>query len=111
MVDVIVSELENVALVEITGRIDSMTASRFGQGLIEPIENGYVHIVLDLAGVDYMSSAGLREIVNALKKVRREKGDLRIAQPSDRVFEVLEMAGLDTILQIFDTQVEALDSY
>lgn len=111
MVDVTVSEKENVALVEVNGRIDSMTASQFGQGLIEPINNGHTNIVLDMAGVDYMSSAGLREIVNALKKVRREKGDLRIAQPSDRVFEVIEMAGLDTILQIFDTQVEALSSY
>jgi anti-sigma B factor antagonist len=111
MVDVTVTELENVALVVVTGRIDSMTAGRFGVGLSGAIEKGFSHIVLDLAGVDYMSSAGLREIVNALKKVRREKGDLRIAQPSSRVFEVLEMAGLDTVVQIFETQAEALGSY
>jgi len=111
MVDVIISEVEQVALVEVRGRIDSMTASQLGEGLSEPIQNGFIHIVLDLSGVDYMSSAGLREIVGALKKVRREKGDLRIAQPSERVFEVIEMAGLDTILQIFDTQVEAIQSY
>ena len=111
MVDVIVSELDHVALVEVNGRVDSMTANQFGTGLIEPIEGGFIFVVLDLAGVDYMSSAGLREIVNALKKVRREKGDLRIAQPTDRVLEVIEMAGLDTVLQIYDTQVDAINSY
>ena len=111
MVEITISTQGNTALIEVSGRIDSMTANQFGQGLSEPIDDGYTQIVLDLASVDYMSSSGLREIVNALKKVRKEKGDLRIAQPSDRVFEVLEMAGLDTILQIFHTQAEALQSY
>lgn len=111
MVDVMVSEQDGIALVEVVGRVDSMTANQFGEGLMTPIQSGFFHIVLDLAGVDYMSSAGLREIVNALKKVRKERGDLRIAQPSDRVLEVLEMAGLDTVLQIFESRSEALDSY
>jgi anti-anti-sigma regulatory factor len=52
----------------------------------------------------------LREIVSALKKVRGH-GDVRLAQPSPRVREVLEMAGLDTIFQIFPSQVEAVGSY
>lgn len=111
MVDVNVSDLENATLVEVMGRIDSMTANQFGEGICSPIDAGYVNIVLDLSGVEYMSSAGLREIVTALKKAKRAGGDIRIAQPSDRVLEVLEMAGLDTIVQIFPTQVEALGSY
>ena len=52
--------------------------------------------MLDLGGVEYMSSAGLREMVRVLKRVKRSGGDLRIANPSDRVKEVLELAGLDT---------------
>ena len=111
MIDVKVSAQEHVVLVEVNGRIDSMTAGQFGEGLSTPIDEGRTNVVLDLGGVEYMSSAGLREIVNALKKVKRAGGDLRIAQPSDRVLEVLEMAGLDTIIQIFDTQGEAIGSY
>lgn len=112
MLDVSVSgDNSKVTLVEVSGRIDSMNANQFGEKLIEEIDSGKVQIVLDLASVDYMSSAGLREIVSALKKVKRSEGDLRIAQPSERVLEVLEMAGLDTILQIFPTQDAALDSY
>jgi anti-sigma B factor antagonist len=58
-----------------------------------------------------MSSAGLRELVNALKKLKRVAGDLRIAQPSKRVREVMEMAGLDTIFLIFETSAEAVESF
>lgn len=101
----------NVTVVEISGRIDSMNANQFGEALLGEIESGNTQLVLDLSSVDYMSSAGLREIVSALKKVKRNQGDLRIAQPSERVLEVLEMAGLDTILQIFPTQDDARKSY
>jgi anti-sigma B factor antagonist len=111
VIDIHVSEVEKVTLIEVRGRIDSMNANQLGEALSGRIDDGHAQIVLDLGGVEYMSSAGLREIVAALKKVKRVSGDVRIAQPSSRVREVLEMAGLDTILQIFPTQTEAVSSY
>ena len=105
-----VSEHAGVTLVEVSGRIDSMNANQLGDALSSAIDSGHLNMVLDLANVEYMSSAGLREIVSALKKVRG-KGDVRIAQPSHRVREVLEMAGLDTIFQIYPTQAGAVGSY
>jgi anti-sigma B factor antagonist len=105
-----VSEHDSVTLVEVSGRIDSMNANQLGEALSDTIDGGHLNMVLDLANVEYMSSAGLREIVSALKKVRG-KGDVRLAQPSHRVREVLEMAGLDTIFQIYPTQAGAVGSY
>lgn len=105
-----VSKDKNTTLIEVSGRIDSTNASELGGALMNEINAGNTQLVVDLASVDYMSSAGLREIVSALKKVRG-KGDLRLAQPSERVLEVLEMAGLDTIFQIFPDQALALSSY
>jgi len=111
MVEIQVSGQDHVTLIEVSGRIDSMNANQFGEAINAEIDGGNIHIVLDLSGVDYMSSAGLREIVSSLKKVKRATGDLRLAQPSDRVREVLEMAGLDTIFRIFPSQAEAVGSY
>jgi anti-sigma B factor antagonist len=113
MLEIRVTGQDGVTLVEVIGRVDSTNAEQLGEALIAEIEAGHTHIVLDLAGVDYMSSAGLREIVSALKRAKRgvEGGDVRIAQPSYRVREVMEMAGLDTIIQIYPTQVEAVGSY
>ncbi|MBZ0279679.1 MAG: STAS domain-containing protein [Anaerolineae bacterium] len=105
-----ISNQKNITLVEVSGRIDSSNANQLGEALSSQIDDGHKQMVLDLAQVDYMSSAGLREIVSALKKVRGS-GDLRLAQPSVRVREVLEMAGLDTIFQIFESQDKALGSY
>lgn len=111
MIDINVSAYEQVRLVEVSGRVDSMNANELGSALDTEIDGGHTQLVLDLSSVEYMSSAGLREIVTALKKVKRATGDLRIAQPSDRVREVLEMAGLDDIFMIFNSQAEALSSY
>ncbi len=111
MVDIEVTPQSKATLISVSGRIDSMTSAELGSGLSGAIEQGHVNIVLDLSQVEYMSSAGLRELVAALKKVKRLSGDMRLAQPTRRVREVLEMAGLDTIFLIFDTQIEAVDSY
>lgn len=111
MADILVSTDNGVTLVEVSGRIDSMNANQLGTTLIDEIDGGHIQLVLDLGKVDFMSSAGLRELVTALKKVKKASGDMRLAQPSSRVREVLEMAGLDTIFLIFDSQGDAVSSF
>lgn len=109
--DIKTSELKRVTLFEVTGRIDSTNANELGDALNAAIDAGRTQLVLDLEQVEYMSSAGLRELVNALKKVKRGTGDLRLAAVAPRVMEVLELAGLDTIFEIFENQVEAVGSF
>jgi anti-sigma B factor antagonist len=110
-IEIKVSEMKRVLLVEIAGRVDSVTASELGEELNQSIDKGKNRIVLDLNQVEYMSSAGLREMVAALKRVQHGSGDIRIANPSERVHEVLELAGLDQIFKIFPSQVEAVGSF
>jgi anti-sigma B factor antagonist len=75
------SELKRVTLFDIRGRIDSTNAAELGDALNAAIDAGRTQIVLDLSNVEYMSSAGLRELVTALKKVKRGTGDLRWRLP------------------------------
>lgn len=105
------SELKRVQMLEVSGRVDSISADELRDALNTAIEGGHNNLVIELSGVEYMSSAGLREMVSALKTVKRGGGDLRLANPSDKVKEVLELAGLDTIFQIFPTTVEAVGSF
>lgn len=105
------SEMKRVQLFEVIGRVDSSNATELGSAMDRVVDDGRNNLVLDLSGVEYMSSAGLREMVRVLKRVKRGGGDLRIANPSDRVKEVLELAGLDTIFEIYPTQVEAVGSF
>jgi anti-sigma B factor antagonist len=109
--DITISELKRVTLVEISGRVDGVNAPELGEALNTSIDAGHSRIVLDLSGVEYMSSAGLREMVAALKRARKGMGDLCLANPSERVREVLELAGLDTVFQVHPSQVKAVGSF
>lgn len=111
VMEINVSEMRRVRLFEIVGRVDSSNANELGSVLDRAADDGNNNLVLDLSGVDYMSSAGLREMVRILKRVKRSGGDLRIANPPERVREVLELAGLDSIFEIYPTQVEAVGSF
>lgn len=105
------SEMRRVQLFEVIGRVDSTNASELGSAMDKAVDDGKSNLVLDLGSVEYMSSAGLREMVRILKRVKRVGGDLRIANPSERVREVLELAGLDSVFEIYPTQVEAVGSF
>jgi len=109
--DIEVKEMARVALLTVKGRVDSNTAQTLGEKLKTQINKGNRYIVADLAGVEYMSSAGLRELVSALKTVKNTGGDVRIAAPSDRVKEVLDLAGLTSVFIIFDDAVSAVGSF
>lgn len=109
--EITVRELNRVDLVIVDGRVDSSNATELGQALTECIDKGTVNLVVDLEKVNYMSSGGLRELVSALKQVRKDGGDLRLCSLSDRVSEVLELAGLDSIFEICDDQVTAVGSF
>jgi anti-sigma B factor antagonist len=111
VLDIQVTAEAQIMVVTVQGRVDSSTAGQLGEALSGVIEEGFFQIVLDLGGVDYMSSAGLREMVSALKKVRARDGDMRIAQVGERVLEVLELSGLNTLLQFYDSPAEAVGSF
>lgn len=109
--EVTTSEMKRVVLVEVVGRVDDNNANELGGTMDGAVDDGKNRLVLDLGGVEYMSSAGLREITRVFKRVKRSGGNVVIASPSDRVKEVLELAGLDTIYDIYPTAIEAVGSF
>lgn len=106
-----VESLKRVELVTVAGRVDNSNASQFEGGLKELTGKGRSNLVLNLAGVTYMSSAGLRTLVSTLKDCKRGGGDVRLASPSERVSEVLSLAGLDSLFKVFEDDTAAVGSF
>src|SRR5258706_2890321 len=109
--EITTQDFKRVAVMSVTGRVDSATAPELESQLRALVDSGKTHIVLDLKNVEYMSSAGLRAMVSILKSVKRVNGDLRLANPSARVEEVLHLAGLTSIFTMFPTQEAAVGSF
>jgi anti-sigma B factor antagonist len=106
-------EHDHVALLEVAGRIDSVSADEFGAALMGTLDSGQDCIVIDCSQLSYLSSAGLRELVSARKRAVEDSvnGDVRIAAPSEKVAHVLQMSGLDKVFEVFETQEEAVNSF
>jgi anti-sigma B factor antagonist len=104
-------DYKQAVAISVAGRVDSSTAPELESALKKLVEANKTRIVLDLKGVEYMSSAGLRAMVSTLKAVKRVNGDLRLACPSPRVEEVLRLAGLTSIFSIYGSRELAADSF
>ncbi|MEJ2746379.1 MAG: STAS domain-containing protein [Anaerolineae bacterium] len=104
---------KRVDLFTISGRIDSSNAGEFDTAVKSALGEGRYNLVLDLANVSYMSSAGLRVMVAALRECKKlpNNGDVRLSSPSDRVAEVLELAGLSEMFPTFDDALSAVGSF
>ncbi|MBI3764309.1 MAG: STAS domain-containing protein [Chloroflexi bacterium] len=109
--DISTNEEGRASVMKLNGRVDSATAPDLESALKKLVEGDKTRIVLDLADVEYMSSAGLRAMVSTLKAVKRVNGDLRLASPSPRVEEVLRLAGLTSIFSIYPNQKDAVGSF
>jgi len=92
----------------VTGRLDAVTVTRFEAGLFDLIAEGHRRIVVDLAGLGYINSAGLRVLLVAAKRLNADGGRLLLAAPGDRVGLVLDLSGFSAMLETCATIEEAL---
>jgi anti-sigma B factor antagonist len=102
-------EIQSISL---EGRFDALSAGTVEEKLNGVFEGGSAKILVDLGEVEYVSSAGLRVLLAALKKARaREAGDIRLVGVRNQVKQVFDIAGFTPLFQIFNSLEDALASY
>lgn len=85
-------------IIEIVGRLDTTTAPIF-EKIIDENLNGVKNLILDLKGLEYVSSAGLRVLLATQKKMQKDK-TMKVINVCELVMEVFEMTGFCDILTI-----------
>ena len=95
----IVSKTEgNKVTMEITGWLDTQTSPQLGEELSK-LNDSVTSLVFDFAKLEYISSAGLRQVISAYKKMAGKDG-FKIINVSDEVFDVFRLTGFDQKIQI-----------
>ena len=93
------------------GRIDTLAADEMDQALQAAVAGGSHKIVVDMSGVDYISSAGLRSLAAVLVKSRAEGGDMKIAALNERVTRVFNIIGFDLLMSLHETSDAAIADF
>jgi anti-sigma B factor antagonist len=98
---------QNISVMKVTGRVDSETAPDLDTALSKLLNDNRNKIVLNLQGVDFLSSAGLRAMVKALKGAQKSGGDVRLAAVSQPIEVILRTVGMMQMFKLYATSEEA----
>jgi anti-sigma B factor antagonist len=96
-----------VTKVVLTGRIDIAGAQAIDMPM-NIIGGSRRAVVIDLAGVEFMASMGLRSVVMCARSVQSKRGKVVLLAPRPEVLEVIQVSGVDELIPVFASEAEAL---
>jgi len=103
--------LDNTVVVDIAGSLDTQTAGSAIDALQVHLDTSPDHLLINLSGLDFVSSSGLRVILRAAKRVRAYGGKMKVCGAQGMVKEVLEISGFDRLLELHDEEAQALAAF
>ena len=110
--EVSTKQFKNCDLVKVSGRIDSNTAAQLAEAFREINKADRFRIVFDMGGVDFISSAGLRVMIDVQKTCKRwGRGEMVLANVPRRVYGALDLTGFVPLFRFYDDVVDAVGSF
>jgi anti-sigma B factor antagonist len=103
-------KVDGVLVVDIIGRIVLGEGSRLREAISMALDDGERKLLLNLAEVDYIDSAGLGEIIRAYTSVTKQGGQLHLLKLTNKVRDLLQITKLCTVLEVHDDEAEAIIS-
>ena len=101
---------DDILIAEIAGELTAISASDFQDATRALLSAQTNRVILDMAGLNFLSSAGIRVLITLLKETRRLGGDLRLARLQPAVHDVIAMT-MSKLIQTFDTLPGSLSSF
>jgi anti-sigma B factor antagonist len=101
----------DISEVRVDGVIDTLTASELEEVFESLLKRDRYRIIVDLAGVDYISSAGWGIFISNIRDVRAHGGDIKLANMVSNVYEIYDLLEFDNVLKAYDSVEAARDDF
>jgi anti-sigma B factor antagonist len=108
--DATIEHIGHVLVVAISGRLDTSSAPVFDAQLAPLLAQPRPRILLDLGAVTYVSSAGLRSILQLVKHAAAHKGRVGMFGAPPHIMEVIEISGFPSLLDVYPDRTAALSA-
>ncbi len=109
--------LPRVDVLSMSGRMLEPDAAQLGARITELFDQGYVRLILDMTGLEFMSSPGLRVMIEARRRAENARahgggrGDVRLAGAGPYIKEILERTGFTSYFPVYDDLLAAVSSF
>jgi anti-anti-sigma factor len=110
-VEITTRDVNGVKVVQIEGELDTGSSPEAQKQLDQLREQGAKKILLDLAKLDFISSAGLRVLLATAQELKQDGGDLRVCSLNETVKEVFDISGVSTLLTVLYNVAKALSGF
>jgi anti-anti-sigma factor len=100
----------DVLIVDLNGRLDSLAAGRAYDEMVRIVKE-HKQVLVNLEKLEFITSAGLRVLLTAAKLLQSSRGKFKLCNPNERVKEVLETCGFNSLISLYATEAEAIKSF
>ena len=101
---------DDVTIVDVLGSLDTRTSGTASEKLAK-IAQTSSKLLLNLQDLEFISSAGLRIMLRLAKQLRESNGTLKVCGPKGIVLEIMDISGFDGLVDVYDSEQEALASF
>lgn len=110
--EITTTQFKHCDLVKAKGRVDSYTAPQLADSFNGLMDKGRHKLAFDMSELDFLSSAGLRVLINTQKNCKRyNRGELVLVGIPENIYAALDLAGFIPLFRIFDDVLTAIGSF
>jgi anti-sigma B factor antagonist len=109
--DVIRKDVQKISILNIQGFLDAHTAPDFENELQKILKEDRYNIIVNLNGLQYISSAGLGVFMGVIEDLRNKGGDLKICCASQKVFKVFDLLGFPSLYEFYEGEDLAIAKF
>ena len=106
-----ITEKGDVNVINLKGYLDAHTAPALENNFMQLIGNNKFKIVVNFKDLAYISSAGLGVFMAYIENIRENKGDIKLTNMSDKVFNIFDLLGFPLLYEIYKNEEEAINKF
>ena len=106
-----IKEKGEVSVINLKGFLDAHTAPTLENNFTQLINSNKFKIVVNFEELAYISSAGLGVFMAFIERIRDNNGDIKLANMTDKVFNIFDLLGFPLLYEIYKTEEEAVTKF
>ena len=106
-----IKEKGDVSVINLKGYLDAHTAPTLENNFTQLIESSKFKIVVNFEDLAYISSAGLGVFMAYVESIRENKGDIKLTNMSDKVYNIFDLLGFPLLYEIYKNEEEAINKF